>query len=45
VEELLAKIAKEKDCEVASVSLLIDGEKMAANQAFEVRQTKVGTQS
>ncbi|KAG2788031.1 hypothetical protein PC129_g4326 [Phytophthora cactorum] len=34
VEALLVKIANEKQCEVSNISLMIDGEKMAASQTF-----------
>ncbi|OWZ22643.1 hypothetical protein PHMEG_0002622 [Phytophthora megakarya] len=37
VGALLGKIAKEKACEVSKISLMIDGEKMAASQTFQVR--------
>ncbi|KAG6976066.1 hypothetical protein JG688_00001758 [Phytophthora aleatoria] len=35
VEALLVKIANEKQCEVSNISLMIDGEKMAASQTFQ----------
>lgn len=35
VQVLLTKIAKEKECEVSSISLMIDGEKMVASQTFK----------
>ncbi|KAK1945905.1 hypothetical protein P3T76_002953 [Phytophthora citrophthora] len=35
IEVLFAKIAKEKKCEVSSISLTIDGEKMMAPDTFE----------
>ncbi|KAG6623469.1 Ubiquitin domain [Phytophthora cinnamomi] len=35
VQVLMAKIAEEKSCESSSVSLMIDGEEMAASQSFK----------
>ncbi|KAE9002511.1 hypothetical protein PR003_g18862 [Phytophthora rubi] len=35
VEVLIAKIAQEKGCDESSVSLMIDGEEMAASQSFK----------
>ncbi|KAG7390192.1 hypothetical protein PHYPSEUDO_008646 [Phytophthora pseudosyringae] len=35
LEVLFAKIAKEKECEVSAISLMIDGEKMAAADTFK----------